>query len=94
MVTTMANIVNNAKLNNVFFNLWYRWQDEYEYEDINDYGKVLHETLAKEFPNDGFKLTASTKRPFGIKVKDNVGRHFHIYIKRKGNYASMVISQI
>lgn len=42
-------------------NLWERWQDEKEYEDIEDYGKVI----AKEL---GFKSVEMSKRPFGFKV--------------------------
>lgn len=45
-------------------NLWGRWQDEKEYEDINDYGKVI----AEKFP-EGWTLLKSNKRPFGVTVK-------------------------
>lgn len=43
--------------------LWARWQDEKQYEDINDYGAVI----AKKFP-EGWKLLKTTKRPFGVDV--------------------------
>ena len=45
-------------------NLWSRWQDEKEYEDINDYAKPLV-NLAKEHGIESFTMT---KRPFGCKI--------------------------
>jgi hypothetical protein len=45
-------------------NLWARWQDEKEYEDINEYGM----RIAKDFP-EGWKLIKSSKRPFGVVVQ-------------------------
>lgn len=41
--------------------LYSRWQDEKEYEDINDYGAVIIKKLPK-----GFKLLKMSKRPFGF----------------------------
>lgn len=49
---------------NLLGNLWARWQDEKEYEDINEYGA----RIAKQFP-EGWKLLKSNKRPFGITVQ-------------------------
>jgi hypothetical protein len=49
---------------NLLGNLWGRWQDEKEYEDINEYGAVI----AKNFP-EGWKLIKSAKRPFGVTVQ-------------------------
>jgi hypothetical protein len=48
-------------LENTISNLWSRWQDEKEYEDINDYKLVLE----KHIPED-FKIVKMTKRPFGF----------------------------
>ena len=43
----LKEIVNNEKVGNAFFNLFDRWRDESEYEDINDYGKAIVNTIAK-----------------------------------------------
>ena len=81
-------IVNNEKVSNTFFNLYDRWRDESEYEDINEYGKCLHKTIASEFPSLNAEYVSSTKRPFGVKVKiDGVTLHF--YTKLKGGYISL-----
>ena len=48
----MANI-------QLIVNLYWRWLDEREYEDINEYGKVIASKL-------GFPVQM-TKRPFGFK---------------------------
>lgn len=53
-----------GKNENMLASLWARWQDEKEYEDINEYGA----RIAKEFP-EGWKLLKSTKRPFGVHVE-------------------------
>lgn len=50
--------------------LWGRWQDEKEYEDINEYGA----RIAKEFP-EGWKLVKTNKRPFGVTVMIGEERH-------------------
>lgn len=42
-------------------NLYGRWLDESQYENINDYGKVISAALPA-----GITLTKMTKRPFGF----------------------------
>lgn len=49
----------------VLENLYSRWLDEHEYEDIKDYGRVLAPYVAKV----GGTLDKMTKRPFGFVVK-------------------------
>lgn len=44
--------------------LYDRWQDEKEYEDINDYSA----SLITKMP-DGMEFVKMTKRPFGLQVK-------------------------
>lgn len=44
-------------------NLYSRWQDEKEHEDIRDYGA----RLAKELP-EGWKLERTTGRPFRFTI--------------------------
>jgi len=43
-------------------NLYARWQDEKEYEDFNDYAKVIRETFSD------LKIVKVNKRPFGFTV--------------------------
>lgn len=73
-----------AKVNNehadIFFNLWERWKDEHEYEDINEYLKHIQKSIPEAY--------AITKRPFGIKVKCEDG-NAHFTVKRQGNYLKL-----
>lgn len=88
MTTNLTSeLVNNKKVANTFFNLYDRWQDESEYEDINEYGKVIALTIATEFPYD-VKLIQTTKRPFGVKISTSKGV-FQLWIKLKGHFASI-----
>jgi hypothetical protein len=48
-------------LRDLLFDLKFRWSNEREFEDINDYGKVI----ASQLP-EGFKLEKMTKSPFGF----------------------------
>lgn len=56
--------------------LWERWQDEKDYEDINDYLAVIQ----KYIPS-AYKMS---KKPFGVLCKCDDG-DLHIQVKRKGN---------
>lgn len=85
---TLKKIVNNEKVGNALYNLYDRWLDESEYEDINDYGKAIADIMAKEFPSYDIKLVQTTKRPFGVKVKMN-GSTYSVWIKIKGCYANL-----
>ena len=85
---TLKKIVNNEKVGNAFYNLYDRWLDESEYEDINDYGKAIADIMAKEFPSYDIKLVQTTKRPFGVKVKIN-GSTYSVWVKIKGCYANL-----
>lgn len=84
----LKEIVNNVTIGNTFFNLYDRWRDEEGYEDIKEYGKVIAKTIAKEFPTLNVELAQATKRPFGVKISTNRGV-YQIWIKLKGNYASI-----
>lgn len=55
--------------------LWSRWQDEREYEDINDYAKVF----AAKLPA-GVTLLKMTKRPFGFHYSIPSGARFHFTV--------------
>ena len=61
---------------NLFFNLRDRWQDEQEYEDINDY-KVPVDKLAA---THNVVIEKMTKRPFGCIFRDADGNRFQIRV--------------
>lgn len=54
-----------TKLEIGLMNAYDRWQDEHEYEDINDYAVFVRSTLEA----CGAKLTKMTKRPFGFQME-------------------------
>lgn len=60
---------------NLIVSLYYRWQDECEYENIADYSKVI----AKPVVKIGGKFVKMTKRPFGF-VFTLDGSTFHFTI--------------
>lgn len=78
-------VIYNKEVSNTFANLWERWQCEKEYEDINEYGNVLHGAINKI---DECMLFKTTKKPFGVKVY-RAGQLIHFYMKRKGSYLVM-----
>lgn len=72
---------NKAKIDTCFkilevliSNLWCRWQDEKDHEDINDYAVPI----TKKLP-EGFNLRRMTKRPFGFEFDIGTGAVYHIY---------------
>lgn len=65
----LKSILNNENFQNTIFNLYDRWQDEHEYEDIKDYAKPLENIVSKIIGKD-IEL-AMTKRPFGFKFRSN-----------------------
>ena len=85
IMEVVKEVINNKNVSMCFFNLYDRWRDESKYEDINDYGKALHKTIAKEFSSYTFDYVGATKRPFGVKVKTN-NETIHFYTKLKGRY--------
>ena len=51
-----------ATVEGLLIKLYARWQDEREYEDFEDYAKVLQEICPVEF-------IRATRRPFGMIMK-------------------------
>lgn len=81
-------ILNDDKVIDTFVNLYCRWQDEWMYEDIEEYGEVMHKALQKA----GLKcsLKEATETPFGCKVKAEDKRLLHFFVKIDGEYANLV----
>lgn len=72
--------MTNDKYADFLCYLWARWQDEKEYEDINDYLKAIQIRIP-----GAFKMT---KRPFGFVSRCDDG-DIHIGIKRNGRYLDL-----
>jgi hypothetical protein len=62
----LANKIH-AHLENLISSLYYRWQDEKEYEDFKDYTDALMKKVMEVAPK-GTKLVKGHKRPFGITI--------------------------
>ena len=68
--------INDDKVSDLLFNVYERWLNEKEYEDIADYLTAIQKSIPEAY--------AITKRPFGIKCKGSDG-NLHAFIKRSGN---------
>jgi len=54
-----------AEIGDMLTNLYCRWQDEKQYEDINDYAKPFQAAFEKH----NLTLIKMTKSPFGFQAK-------------------------
>ena len=65
-------------------NLYCRWLDEFEYENIDDYKEVIVKSL---LANNGepleLKEVKATKRPFGIKFTTKEGEKWQVSINTR-----------
>lgn len=78
-----STLVNSENVLNTFANLYMRWQDEKQYEDFNEYAKVMANSV-KSVIGDISEIKG-TKRPFGIKFTYN-GKKHHLFLKvQNGN---------
>jgi len=66
------------------FNLYERWQDEKEYEDIRDYQGVLQEKLGELCV-----IKKMTRRPFGFDSTLADGVKVRIFVKVRGTSLSL-----
>jgi hypothetical protein len=82
----IKSILNNETYSEMMFNLYDRWRDEYEYEDIKDYAKVIIDKLTTLFPSYNIKLVKPSKRPFGVAITINGEYSLMLGVKVKGGY--------
>lgn len=68
---------NEEKVAKFICYLWERWQDEHEYEDINDYLKAIQSYIPE--------ASKMMKRPFGFAAKCDDG-DLKVCVRLKGNY--------
>jgi hypothetical protein len=64
------NVIENEYLSSVA-NLYYRWQDEKEFEDIKDYEEKFYNILKERFAD--LKSVKIKKRPFTFEMKFDLG---------------------
>jgi hypothetical protein len=67
-----------TNLEEVFSNLYSRWLDEHQYENIEEYQKVLTHHLP-----EGFRIDKMSKRPFGFYF--NIGTEASYLFYSKSN---------
>lgn len=76
----VIKILNNQQIANMFGSLQNRWQDEQEYEDINDYAIPLKKL--------GLDVVKMVKRPFAAHVRvEGVIVSFRVDM-RKGRFTA------
>ena len=82
-------LVNSQKILNLFVSLYARWQDEKEYEDFNEYAKVM----ACNVKNVIGDITdvKGTQHPFGIKFTHN-NKKLHLTLNVQNEYANLKIA--
>lgn len=71
---TMTNaiatkIFDDEKFRDSFINLYYRWQDESAYEDINEYRNYLNGIIQNVTGIADLQIAKMTGRPFKITIK-------------------------
>ena len=82
----IKSILNNKTYSEMMCNLYDRWRDEYGYEDINDYAKVIIAKLTALFPSYNIKLVKPSKRPFGVAITINGEYSLMLGVKVRGSY--------
>ena len=80
----MPNTSTTATVANLFFedthellvNLYGRWQDEKEYEDITSYAKPIFPAAMEH----GVRILKMTKRPFGLQFVTPNGNTYKMWV--------------
>lgn len=81
----IIQVLNDTNTLRKFEDLYFRWQDEKQYEDFNDYTM----SMMKSMPT-GASLIKGTKRPFGVSFNYG-GSRVHLFLKfeNKGRYCKL-----
>lgn len=83
--TSQANlkIINSAyqNLEKLMVNLYRRWLDEKDFEDIEDYGDIIQSNL----PSD-IVMVRVTKKPFGFVFHVNTEARYRMFINSRSEY--------
>lgn len=80
-------LVKDGDIFLTFSNLYFRWEDECQYEDFNDYVKAMKNVVEKCIGE--IVLIKGTQNPFGIMfLKDGIG--IGLRLKIEGDYGKMI----
>lgn len=77
----MDKIINNLRILEYFLNLKFRWDDEKEYEDFNEYVKCMESAVCSVLGS--ISDVKGSKRPFGLFFTYD-GKRYHLLVKDKG----------
>ena len=81
---SIRHLVNNERVCDVMFNLYLRWLDEWQYEDINEYGVVLANVIGAEYKGCDVVLLKCESKPFAFTFSiDN--EKVRLFIKEQGD---------
>ena len=86
-------LVNNELVGNAMYNLYLRWQDEYMYEDIYEYGPVIAHAVGAAFPNSDIVLLKCSGKPFGFILSID-GEKVNLFVKEKGGYITICAAKV
>ena len=86
-------LVNNELVGNAMFNLFCRWQDEYMYEDIYEYGPVIAHAVGAAIPNSDIVLLKCSGKPFGFTLSID-GEKVKLFTKEKGGYLTICAAKV
>ena len=75
-------ILNNNDLLNYLYDLKFRWDNEKEFEDWDDYESAMKKFLANMKAE--CKFICGNKRPFGFRIELDDGAKVNIFVKNKG----------
>lgn len=80
-------VVNDESLLSLFCNLYFRWEDERMYEDINDYARAILNHIVVS-TNENPTFICGTGEPFGVLVHFNK-KLIHFTLKIENDYANI-----
>ncbi len=80
-----AAIFEDVAIQDRMANLYCRWQDEKEYEDIAEYAKAIEPAFAAH----GAKMIKATKKPFGFVVEVDGGKFHYTVNSRSISYVRL-----
>lgn len=86
-----AALVNNRIVLEKMAYLYRRWQDEKQYEDINEYGDAIKKVL----PKKGVTFLRMSKRPFGPVIGFlGFSNPYRLQLKIKGGFCQLRLERL
>ncbi len=81
---SINNLVNNDTIADTIYNLYLRWLDEWQYEDINDYGVVVANAVRSVCTKSDVVLLKSSHKPFGFVLAID-GQRISLFVKEEND---------